>query len=509
MYKEKKKTKSDAERESWQELEIRINELVYKVNDTNLNHILSELFELNLIRGRALFCRSCFKSQISSSPVLADVIAALISAVNSRFHLIGDLLLKRTVLQIRSGFDRGDRLRVSIFARLLAHLVNHRVAGESIALELLLKLLDKPTVDNVEVAVDFVRECGAAIREVSPSFLDLVFDRFVRILREVGLDSKSRCLIDDLVDVRRSNFKDHPAIRLPLSVLVDRDELVTHEISLLDVIDGETCLDVFKPDPKFRKNEKKYKKLKRQILGHGRDDGSDDDDDDDEEGEVIKDHTETDLVNLRRTIYKIIMSSLDIDEAGQKILQMKLEPGQELELCVMLLGCCTEERTYRPFFGHLAHRFCLVSGTYRECFENLFVEQYSTAHRLETNKLRNVAMFFAQLLAADALPWDVLACVRLTEEDTTSSSRIFVKTLFLKLCDQLGLKSLNEKLQDPTMEEKFESIFPKDHPKNTKFSINFFTSIGLGSITHKLRNLDTDYGESKVETERKPKRRRS
>jgi hypothetical protein len=39
------------------------------------------------------------------------------------------------------------------------------------------------------------------------------------------------------------------------------------------------------------------------------------------------------------------------------------------------------------------------------------------------------------------------------------------------------------RLNDPTMQGSFESIFPKDHPKNTRFSINFFTSIGLGGIT--------------------------
>lgn len=41
-----------------------------------------------------------------------------------------------------------------------------------------------------------------------------------------------------------------------------------------------------------------------------------------------------------------------------------------------------------------------------------------------------VAALFAHLLATDALPWSVLNCVRLTEEDTTSSSRIFIKYLF-------------------------------------------------------------------------------
>lgn len=45
-----------------------------------------------------------------------------------------------------------------------------------------------------------------------------------------------------------------------------------------------------------------------------------------------------------------------------------------------------------------------------------------------------MAKLFAHLLANDAISWGVLGCIRLTEEDTTSSSRIFIKYLF-----QVGL----------------------------------------------------------------------
>jgi hypothetical protein len=57
-------------------------------------------------------------------------------------------------------------------------------------------------------------------------------------------------------------------------------------------------------------------------------------------------------------------------------------------------------------------------------------EQYSSIHRFETNKLRNVAKFFGHLLYSDGLDWGVLEYIKLTEGDTTSSSRIFLKILF-------------------------------------------------------------------------------
>ena len=102
----------------------------------------------------------------------------------------------------------------------------------------------------------------------------------------------------------------------------------------------------------------------------------------------------------------------------------------QMELCIMLLECCSQERTYLRYYGLLGQRFCRLNKVHQENFEKCFVQQYSMIHRLETNKLRNVAKFFAHLLGTDALPWHVLAYIRLTEEDTTSSSRIFIKILF-------------------------------------------------------------------------------
>ena len=48
---------------------------------------------------------------------------------------------------------------------------------------------------------------------------------------------------------------------------------------------------------------------------------------------------------------------------------------------------------------------------------------------------------------------------------------------------------MNERLQEETMQVFFEGIFPKDNPKNTRFAINFFTSIGLGGLTDELREF--------------------
>jgi pre-mRNA-splicing factor CWC22 len=106
--------------------------------------------------------------------------------------------------------------------------------------------------------------------------------------------------------------------------------------------------DVFKANPNFVEDEKAYENLKRSILGaessedeEGSDADSDDeeesDEEEDEEQMEIRDRTETNLVNLRRTIYLTIMSSVDFEEAGHKLMKIKLEPGQEVSTILILV----------------------------------------------------------------------------------------------------------------------------------------------------------------------------
>ncbi|GMI78651.1 hypothetical protein like AT1G80930 [Hibiscus trionum] len=494
------KSSVEYQRLTWDALRKSINGLVNKVNATNIKNIIPELFAENLIRGRGLFCRSCMKSQMAS-PGFTDVFAALVAVVNTKFPEVGDLLLTRIVLQLKRAYKRNDKPQLLAAVKFVAHLVNQQVAHEIVALELLTVLLESPTDDSVEVAVGFVTECGSLLQDLSPKGLHGIFERFRGILHEGEIDKRVQFLIEGLFAIRKAKFQGYPAVRPELD-LVEQEDQLTHEISLQDEIDPEITLDIFKPDPQFLENEKRYEELKKTILGEesedeeGSDAGSgdeeddeddDESDDEDEEQMKIQDETETNLINLRRTIYLTIMSSVDFEEAGHKLLKIKLEPGQEMELCVMLLECCSQERTYLRYYGLLGQRFCMINKVYQENFDKCFVQQYSMIHRLETNKLRNVAKFFAHLLGTDALPWHVISYIRLTEEDTTSSSRIFIKILFQELSEHLGIRRLNELLSDPMMMDSFESIFPRDNPKNTRFSINFFTSIGLGGITENLR----------------------
>ena len=101
--------------------------------------------------------------------------------------------------------------------------------------------------------------------------------------------------------------------------------------------------------------------------------------------------------------------------------------------------------------------------------------------------LRNTAKMFSQMLYTDAMPWSVLSSIRISEETTSSSSRVFIKLLFQDLAESMGLPKLAERLFDDTLTMFFTGLFPKDDPQDTRFAINFWTSVGLGGLTDDLR----------------------
>ncbi|KAI1190531.1 hypothetical protein F5B17DRAFT_386250 [Nemania serpens] len=487
------KTSKEYQRLAWDALRKSINGLINKVNVSNIKHIVPELFQENLIRGRGLFCRSIMKAQAASLP-FTPVLAAMAAIVNTKIPLVGELLVKRLVMQFRKSFRRNDRAVASSSTTFLAHLANQQVIHEMVVAQILLLLLQKPTDDSVEIAVGLMKAVGQHLEEMSPGIARAVFDQFRSILHEASIDKRTQYMIEVLFQVRKDRFKDNPSIPEELDLINEEDQ-ITHRLELDANIDVEDSLNIFKFDPDWEENEAAYKRLRAEILGEGSDDEDDEDESEEEEEEEdaeekameIKDQSNTDLVNLRKTIYLTIMSSMDPEESVHKLLKINLPAGQEQELPSMVVECCGQEKTYTKFFGLIGERFAKLNRLWTDLFEQAFQNQYETIHRHGTNQLRNIARFFGHLFASDAIGWHILHVVHLNEDETTSASRIFIKILFQEISEELGMPKLQARMRDETMQSSFEGLFPRDNARNIRFSINYFTSIGMGALTEEMR----------------------
>ncbi|KAK4956002.1 pre-mRNA-splicing factor cwc22 [Elasticomyces elasticus] len=490
------KTSKEYQRMAWEALKKSINGLINKVNVSNIKHIVPELFNENLVRGRGLFCRSIMKAQAVSLP-FTPVLAAMAAIVNTKLPQVGELLVNRLIIQFRKAFKRNDKSVCNSATTFLAHLINQQVAHEMLAAQILLLLLHKPTDDSVEIAVGLMKEVGHHIEEMNSQIALAVYDQFRSILHEADIDKRVQYMIEVLFQIRKDKYKDHQAVKEELD-LVEEEDQITHRPGLDDQLTTEDGLNVFKFDAEYEANEEAYRKLKAEILGEGSESEDEDGDDAEDESEEeeddeqdkaleIKDQSNTDLVNLRRSIYLTIMSSGGFEEACHKLMRINLPSGKEEELPSMIIECCSQERTYNKFFGLIGERFCKLNRLWKDLFEQMFAKYYDTIHRYETNRLRIIAQFFGHLLSSDGISWEMLHVIKLNEEDTTSSSRIFIKILIEDLAQGVGMKTLTEKLRSDELAPAMAGMFPTDNPKNTRFSINFFTAIGMGQLTEGMR----------------------
>ena len=114
------------QRLAWEALKKSINGLINKVNSPNIAVIVRELFAENIVRGRGLLCQSVILAQ-TASPTFTHVYAALAAIINTKFPNIGELLLKRLILNFKRGFKRNDKTRCTSSVRFIAHMVNQQV----------------------------------------------------------------------------------------------------------------------------------------------------------------------------------------------------------------------------------------------------------------------------------------------------------------------------------------------------------------------------------------------
>ena len=478
----------------WDNLKKSINGLVNKANVSNLRFVSLEMFQENMVRGRGLFCRSISKSAAASLPFI-PIYAALVAIINTKLPQVGELLLRRLILQFKKAYKRNDKAVCIWTTVFIAHLINFQVGHELLGAQILLLLLNRPTDDSVEIAVGLTRALGQHLEEMNQQIATAIFDQFRSILQNNDISTRVQYSVEVLMQVRKDKYKDDKAVPEELD-LVPEEDMITHRIGLdEDPMETMDSLNVFKLDDHFEEHEAAYRKLKSEILGEADSDGeelesdsaSNSEEEDEEAKQDIQDRTNTDLVNLRRMIYLTIVSSGTYEECVHKLMKVNLPPGQEKELVSMIIECCSQSRTYEKFYGLIGERFAKLNRLWMDLFTSAFPETYETIHRRETNQLRNVARFFGHMISSGAIGFEVLSVIHLNEEETTSSSRIFIKILWQSLAEDLGMKDLQTRLQDEALRPYFEGLFPKDNPRNTRFSINYFTSIGMGGLTEELR----------------------
>ena len=93
----------------WELLRKSINGVINKVNVVNIQHVLIELLNENILRGKGLLGRAIIKAQMAS-PNFTHVYAGLVCVINTKLPEIGYLIIVRVVLQFRRAYQRHNKI---------------------------------------------------------------------------------------------------------------------------------------------------------------------------------------------------------------------------------------------------------------------------------------------------------------------------------------------------------------------------------------------------------------
>ncbi|KAI3404473.2 CWC22 [Candida oxycetoniae] len=500
----------DAQRNNWQTLKRDISALMSHLNHANIQHTIVQLFKLNIERGRGLVVRVIMKLQMKQ-PKEAALLASLAAVLNSKFPKLGRLLCSRLLLQFRSAYITNNWLLCKSSLLFICHLTMQRVLSEILILQVIQLLLNQPTKGDIELTVDILSVCGSFLSKNSKAATNMILARLADILQEFSsLSNRSKSSIRYALRLGQSGFKSAELQIDPKLALVEEEDIETHDLDFGAKVRSRDYLNVYRFDPDFAKSEMEYDRVRREIIVEEEESQEEGEKEEAQVGQKkqpapaevnVSNMTQSSLIEFQKRVYLTVMSSMSADEAVHKLLKLSHRSKKDQEqdnktLADMIIKCCSQDKTYTKFFGIIGEKLCSRNRYWHDNFVDLFKDYYNIIDNFETNSLRNVGKFFGHLFASDVIALDqAWSDIKITERDTTPARRILLKFVFQEMVEEMGIGEVKKRLiYDEFIKDHINGVFfvkgvTWEDADDIRFSINFFTAIGLGVLTEEMREV--------------------
>ncbi|KNC87628.1 hypothetical protein SARC_00259 [Sphaeroforma arctica JP610] len=151
--------------------------------------------------------------------------------------------------------------------------------------------------------------------------------------------------------------------------------------------------------------------------------------------------------DVRRSIFCVVMGSVDYLDAFEKLLRLGLKDKQEREIVKVIIECCMQEKVYNPYYAYLSSKFCHFNYNYKFTFQYSFWDRFKDMETLSPRAMLNLARLLVHLFNNHALSLAILKVVSFTNLDIYSVN--FFRTVFTKLLlenDEAAIRVLFKRL---------------------------------------------------------------
>mmetsp|Transcript_3072 Transcript_3072/g.6673 ORF Transcript_3072/g.6673 Transcript_3072/m.6673 type:complete len:1074 (+) Transcript_3072:35-3256(+) len=371
--------------------------------------------------------------------------------------------------------------RASNLVLILSYLYNYNIVHCSLMYDIIRELIENFSEMDVEVLLLMLGHCGYQLRSDDPTALRdivlLVQDRARRLLddekdgesRRVANSSRVQYMVSAMTDLKNNKRrKKEEAIGLKTagyrrsigriksisSKSIGRSSEACMRIKLQDIKDIESKGRWWKVGAKWRGNQfhdgnveagdgagASTSSVMRKKSAAERE----------EDALLVIASKYRMNTDLRRSIFCIIMGSTDCEDAFEKLVRGGMLKGKaERDVIRVLAECCSQEKSYNPFYAHLATRICEYQPSCHFTFRLTYWDAFKQFDGMKPRKAANLAKLLAHLLTNErGLNLNVLRVIDIDSSGMPEQAVIFLMVLFTTLFesfdDPLQVKGIFER----------------------------------------------------------------
>jgi pre-mRNA-splicing factor CWC22 len=506
--------------EKWQKYTNRIHIALESAGSENIEDTIRLIFKSLLPWTWAIFCRECY-SRVNDNFHKMQLISALVAVVNSKLPMVGKGFISYLIFKFKNSLSAHDDFHIRQSCLFLCEFYRQRVVGSPLIVQLIILLLSDRRYTSI--VIDMMWNISPILSDDDKNATTIIFQEFFKFAFDPDISES----VHKLTLWRQRNWtkerdgKKHRYHRLSQKFdLVEDGAQICHDDLDLEDFSSEIDPNIMFVAPydveNFPAMRAEYKKFLSGLF----------DSEEEEQVECIKgDPLETisessiqakeafqaaDAKNvqlqIRRRAYLTIVSNVSANATAHALMKLADELQEDLQrlvitMCVDYTGM---EKTFNRELGAVIETLCLAQPKFVEPVESSFVKNYSDCNKYAVHRVTNLASLYGYLLSKSDLGWHLMCVLRLTEEDTNSGQRVFIRFLMEELCHSLSLDGFARKLKESQISEYVRDLFPTDSLEHAEFASAFYKEIQLGFLCDSLdREIDRmlDVEEKKKQEE--------
>ncbi|CAH3015813.1 unnamed protein product [Porites evermanni] len=425
---------SEAQREHLNRIRRQVKGLLNRLSEGNMSLISSEIENLFTHNSRndmnkilsELILGSCVSISLMPDKLLMEHVMLLAILTSHIGTEVGAFFVERLAEMFdnmhnseKDSYGKGKEC-VNIVA-LFAHLYNFKVIDCCLIYDIIRRLVDTFSVQDIELLLFVLKSNGAEIRRDDPASLkDIILQIQAKAASSAHLTSNSRVrfMLEIISNLRNNNLRKIPGydpsrlehLRKVLRSLVrDSSQAASNQLKI-------SLEDLLKPETKgrwwiagsslSRRNGREFivassaQMENTKLLELAR-----------------KQRMNTDV---RKNVFLVMMTSEDYIDAFEKLLRLNLKDAQTREVIHVLIDCCVQERTYNPYYAYLGQKFCEYNRSYQVTFQYSFWDKLKVVGDLASHSVDNLSCLMSHLIATRALSLAILKVVNFVELDKPS-----------------------------------------------------------------------------------------